>query len=96
MKGNLYLDQTGERVQRHRIDDYHRRGRNESRNTDSPSTKCQWSSRKTDEQVEVRATSCLEDGKLSLKVDEPQVGQRRGHVERKREYHHIIIFLEGT
>ena len=35
-------------------------------------------------------------GKLSLKVDEPQVGQRHEDVERKREYYHIIIFPART
>ena len=29
-----------------------------------------------------------------MKGDEPQVGQRHEDVERKREYYHIIIFLE--
>ena len=36
------------------------------------------------------------DGKLSLKVDETQIGQRHEEVERKREYYHIIIFPERT
>ena len=33
---------------------------------------------------------------LSLKVDEPQVGQWHEYVERKQEYYHIIIFPERT
>jgi hypothetical protein len=45
-----------------------------------------------DEQVETRATSCPYDGKLSLKVDEPQVGQRH---ERNWEFYHIVISLKG-
>ena len=44
-----------------------------------------------DERVEVRETSFPLHGKLSLKADEPQVGQRHEDVERKREYYHIII-----
>ena len=40
------------------IDGQHRRRPNESRDTDSLSTKCQQPSRRTDERVEVRATSC--------------------------------------
>ena len=36
------------------------------------------------------------DGKLSLKANEPQVGQRHEDVERKRVYYHIIIFPEKT
>ena len=43
-----------------------------------------------------RATSCLYDGKLSLKVDELQVGQRHEDVERKRKYYHVVIFPERT
>ena len=57
----------------------------------NPSTKSLRPSRRADELVEVRETSCPKDGKLSLKADEPQVG-----VERKREYYHIIIFRERT
>ena len=34
--------------------------------------------------------------KLSLKADEPQVGQRHENVERNWEYYHIIIFPEQT
>jgi hypothetical protein len=37
-------------------------------------------------------TFCPYDGKLSLKSDEPQVGQRPEDVVRKREYFHISIF----
>ena len=51
-------------------------------------------SRRADERVEVRATSCPWYGKLSLKEDEPQVGQRHEDVNMKREYYHIIIFLK--
>ena len=60
------------------------------------SNKCQRPSRRADERAEVRATSCPQDGKLSLKADEPQFGQRHEDVERKREYYHIIIFPERT
>ena len=63
---------------------------NEPQDKDSPSTKCQRPSRRADERVEVR------NGKLSLKADEPQVGQRHEDVGRKREYYHIIIFPERT
>ena len=55
---------------------------------------CQQPYRRPDERVEVRAASCPQDGKLSLKADELQVGQRHEDVERKREYYHIIIFPE--
>ena len=41
--------------------------------------------------VQVRATSCPLDGKLSLKADEPQVGPRQEYVEGKLEYYHIIF-----
>ena len=43
------------------------------------------------EWVEVRANSCPSVGKLSLKTDESQVGQRHEDVERKREYDNIIF-----
>ena len=43
---------------------------------DSPSTKCQRPTLRTDERVKVRASSSLWDGKLSLKAEELQVGQR--------------------
>ena len=36
------------------------------------------------ERVEVSAISCHLDGKLSLKANEPQFGQRHEGVERKR------------
>ena len=61
-----------------------------------PSTKCQWPSRRADGRIEVRTTSCLQDGKLSLKVDKPQVGQRNEDVEIEWEYYHIIIFSKRT
>ena len=57
---------------------------------------CQWPFRRADERVEVRVTSYPWDGKLSLKADEPQVGQLHEDVERKWEYYHIIIFPEWT
>ena len=41
--------------------------------------------RRADEQVEVMATSCPWDVKLTLKVDEPQAGQQHEDVEKKRE-----------
>ena len=46
------------------------------------------------DRVEVTATSSPYYGKLSLKADEPQVGQQHEDVERKREYYHIIILPE--
>ena len=49
-------------------------------------TKCKLSSRRADERVKVRTISLQQDGKLSLKWDEPQVGQQYEDVERKREY----------
>ena len=61
-------------------------------NKDSPSTKYQWPSQRTGERVDIKETSCPQDGKLSLKVDESQVGQWHGYVEWKWEYYHIIIF----
>ena len=76
------------------IDCYHRRGPNESRDKDSPSTKSQRPSRRTDERVEIMKTSCPQDGKLSLNADESQVDQRHEEVERKREYYYIIILPE--
>ena len=72
------------------------RGLNESRGKDSPATKCQRPFQGPDEQVEVRETSCILDGKLFLKPDEPQVGQLHEDVERKWEYYHIIIFPERS
>ena len=54
--------------------------------------KFQRSSRRAGERVEVRATSCPKDEKLSLN----QFGQRDEDVERKWEYYHIIIFPERT
>ena len=51
-------------------------------------------SRRADKWVEVRETSCPYDGKLSLKMDEPHVGQRHEDVEMKLQYYHIIIFPE--
>ena len=62
----------------------------------SPSTKCQWPSQRANVRVDVRATSCPQDGKLSLKADEPQAGQRHDDVEKKRIYFQIIIFSERT
>ena len=64
----------------------------ECRDKDSPSTKCQQPSQRVDERVEVRATSCPQDEKLSLKADEPQACQKHEDVERKGEYYYIIIF----
>ena len=67
---------------------------NESRDKGYPSIKGQQPSRRADERVEVRSTSCPYDGKLSLKAVEPQVGQRREDVERKLGYYSINVFLE--
>ena len=47
-----------------------------------------------DERAEVKATSCPQDGKLSLKADEPQVGQGHEDEGRKLENYLIIIFPE--
>ena len=55
-----------------------------SEDKDFPSTKCQRPSRRADGRVEDRIASCPYDGKLSLKADGPQVGQRHEDVERKR------------
>ena len=74
----------------------HRRRSNECWNKDSPSIKCQCPSRRVDEQVQVKPTSCPQDGKLFLKADEPQFGQRHEDVKRKWEYYHITIFPERT
>ena len=52
------------------LDGQCRRGSNESRDKDSPSTKSQRPSRRADERVEARITSCPWDEKLSLKADE--------------------------
>ena len=49
-----------------------------------------------DERVEVRATSCSYDGKLSLKESDPHTNQRQEDVEKKLEYNHIFIFPERT
>ena len=76
------------------IDGQRRRGPNESRDKDSPPTNCQRPRRRANEQVELMITSCLWNGKMSLKVDEPQVDQQSEDVERKWEYYHIIIFPE--
>ena len=45
--------------------------------------------------IEVKKTSRPQNGKLSLKADELQVGQRHEDVEWKQEYY-IIIFPERT
>ena len=78
------------------VDSQRRRKPNEFGDMDSLSTKCQWSSLRADERVEIRGTSCPWDGKLSLKADELQGDQRHEDVKRKREYYHIIIFPEST
>ena len=49
------------------------KGTNQSGDKDSPPTTCQRPSRKGDERVEVRETTFPQDGKLSVKADEPQV-----------------------
>ena len=77
------------------VEDYRRRRPNEYRDKDSPFTKSQRHSRRADQRVEVRASSCPQDGKLSLKADEPQLGQRHSDVERKPEYYHIIFSQKG-
>jgi hypothetical protein len=38
-----------------------------------------------------QVSSSICNGKLLLKADEPQVGQRHEDVEMKGEYYHIII-----
>ena len=67
---------------------------NESRDEDSSSTKYQRPYRREDERLEARTTSCPYDGKLSLKADELQVGQRHEDVEMNWEYYQIVIFPE--
>ena len=47
------------------------------------------------ERVQVRTTSC-QGGKLYLKADERQVGQRYEDVQKKQVHCHIIIFPERT
>ena len=51
-------------------------------------------SRMADDWVEVRSTSCPQDGKLSLCVDESPTSQRHEDVKRKREFYNSIIFPE--
>ena len=58
-----------------------------------PSTKCKLSSRRANERIENRETSCPYDGKLFSKANKPQVGQWHEDIERKWEYHHIHIFI---
>ena len=48
---------------------------------------CQLHSRRADERVQVRTTSCPQNGKLSLTAGEPQLGQQHEGVKRKREYY---------
>ena len=61
-----------------------------------PLPKCQQASLRTNERVEVRATSCPKDGELFLKAVESKFRQRNGYVVRKRENYPIIIVHEGT
>ena len=49
------------------------------------SIKCQRHSRRPDKQIEVKKTSFPWDLKLSLKTDEPQIGQRHKDTRGKRE-----------
>ena len=73
------------------------RGLNEPQDTDSPSAKYQCYSRRADERVQARVTSCSQDEKnYFLEAGELQVGQWYEDVERKQEYYHIIIFSEMT
>ena len=58
---------------------------------DSPSTKCQEPSLTADGRAENRKNSCPLGGKLSLKADEPQVGQWHEDEESKQEYYKIIF-----
>ena len=71
------------------VDDQHRN--KEFWNKDSPSTRCQRPHRRADEWVQVRETSFPWDGKLSLKADEPQVGQR--HEDAKKAIGNTTTFL---
>ena len=59
----------------------------------SPSTKCQRPSGRAGERVEVMASYCAQDGKLSLKADEPQIGQRHEDKERKRNITTLLFSL---
>ena len=70
-------------------------GPNETRDKDSPSNKCQQPSRRANEWVEGRATSCPQNGKLSLKVDESQLGQWHEDFERKRKSTTLLFSLKG-
>ena len=49
-----------------------------------------------DERANVKATFCPQDGKLCLKADESQVGQRHENVKRKWQYYYNIIFSDWT
>ena len=60
-------------------------GPNKSRDKDSP---------RPFRRVDELGNFLTLDGKLSLKVDEPQVGQRHEDVERNSKYYHIVIFPE--
>ena len=55
-----------------------------------PSTKYQRPSRRVDELVEVRATSCPENWKLSLTADELQVDQRHEDEETGMLLHYYV------
>ena len=77
------------------LDVQRRRGPNESRDKDSPSTKSQRPFRRANERLDIRATS-PQDQKLSLKAGEPQVGQQHEDMEKNWEYYHIIVFPEWT
>ena len=67
---------------------------NEFRGKDSLFTKCQRSSRRVDERLGGRVTSCPYDRKLSFKADEPVVGQLREDKRTKLQNYHFIISLK--
>ena len=58
------------------ISDTYQLATSEFRNNNSHSGKCQRSSRRTIERVEVSAVYCPYDWKRSLKANEPEVGQQ--------------------
>ena len=76
------------------LDGQRRRRSNESRDKDSRSTKCQRPFHRADERLEISATFCPQDGKLSLKANEPMVDQQHEDVERKWHITTLLFSLE--
>jgi hypothetical protein len=69
-----------------------RRGMNETCDKNFPSTKGQRPSLRADERIEVRATPCPWNVKLSLQMNKPHISQRQEDLERKWEYCQINYF----